>query len=411
MRSFSVNQLALAVVIAAYGSSTPVFAVENPAHIDLGPVEMTPMVSLGIGHDDNVYREGGDGVLADKSSTVYLLDASAAFKAQKGLSTYETVLTASNTRFASESDANYTDFGLTGNIHQELNSRHRLDLDFDLGRYHDAGSAISITDREAPAYTRTSGGAKYGFGGMDAKFRADFFGNINKSKYQKTNGVSEGSNRKNTEYGTTVYYRFMPKTDVLFEVKQRELDYTAEEQTGFDVNSYLLGLNWEATAKTAGYIKVGRRERDAQAAGVDTENFNGWEVGVSYMPVDRSVIQVSTSKDYGFDSENPDVNNLLFTKGTSSTVNWMHQWTAKISTNLNYTYSSDDVENRDGVLVKDRSVDQYGLSIDWNVLRNASLSLSYNNSERDESVKDAASGLSADSYKRNAYMLTGTIAL
>ncbi|WP_299734737.1 hypothetical protein [uncultured Endozoicomonas sp.] len=409
MKGFNVNHLAIAIALAGYGTNAvAATGVEDAGHIDLGPVEMTPMATLGVGHDDNVYREG-EGDLADKSSTVYKLDASAGFKAQQGLSTYETTLAAKRTSFSSQSDAGFTDFGITGKIHEDINSRNRLDVDFDLGRYHDTGSTVDgATDKSAPEYTRTKGGLKYGFGGMDAMFRADVFGNYNKQKYQKTKGIVEGSNRKTTEYGTTGYYRFMPKTDVLLEIKERKLDYTAANEDGYDVTSYLVGLNWEATGKTTGYAKFGRRERDSQVPGVKTEGFNGWEVGVSYMPVDHSVFQLSTTRDYGFDSENPDQNNTLFTKGTTSTLSWNHQWTGKISTNAGYTYTNDDIENRVGVLQKTRTVKQFNLGVDWNVMRNATVSLSYQNTDRNESAK-ASNDL--DSYKRNAYMLTGTIAL
>ncbi|MFK0573368.1 hypothetical protein, partial [Endozoicomonas sp.] len=150
-----ISKLALAVALAGYGVSA-VAAVEDAGHINLGPVEMTPMATLGVGYDDNVFKDSGnDAELADKSSTVYKLDASAAFKAQQGLSTYEATLAARNTSYSSESDANFIDYGMTGLVHQDFNSRNRLDVDFDLGRYHDAGSTINgSTNKEAPEYTR-----------------------------------------------------------------------------------------------------------------------------------------------------------------------------------------------------------------------------------------------------------------
>lgn len=409
MKGFNLNHLALAIALTGYGVTAAAAGLEDAGYINLGPVKMTPTVTAATGYDDNVYR-AGSGELAEKGSSVYKLDASAAFAAQKGLSTYETTLAAKSTSFSRESDASYIDYGLTGKLHQDFNSRNRLDADFDLGRYHDGGSTVNgATNKDAPAYTRTQGGLRYGFGSMEAVVRVDVFGNYNKQKYQTSNGSAEGSNRKTTEYGTTGYYRFMPKTDVLLEIKERKLDYTASAEDGYDVTSYLVGLNWEATAKTTGYVKVGRRERDSQTSGVKTENFNGWEVGVSYMPVNHSVFQLSTARDYGFTSENPSQNNTLFSKTTASTLSWKHQWTGKISTNASYTYTKEDIENRAGVLEKDRTINQLGLGVDWNLMRNVTVSLSYQNTDRNESVKVASA--SDDGYKRNLYMLTGTLAL
>ncbi|WP_419533024.1 hypothetical protein [Endozoicomonas sp.] len=401
-----ISKLSLAIAMAGYGM-TAMAAVEDAGHVDMGPVEVTPMATLAIGHDDNVFREG-EGTLANKSSTVMNVDASAAFKAQQGMSTYEATLAAKNTSFTSESDANFVDYGVTGLIHQEFNSRNRLDVDFDFGRYHDAGSTVDGADnKEAPEFTRTKGGLKYGFGSTEAMMRADLFGSYNKQKYQETAGEKEGSDRKTTEYGATAYYRFMPKTDALVEIKQRELDYTDEQGAGYDITSYLVGLNWEATAKTSGYAKVGRRYRDASASDVDRQGYTGWEVGVSYLPVDHSVFQLSTSRDYGLESENPQT--AEFTQGTTTGLYWTHQWTAKISTNANYSYTDEEVQNRFGVSQKDRTIHQFGLSVDWNVMRNATVSLSYENTDRDESARLV--GVDESGYKRNVYMLSGTIAL
>lgn len=409
MKGLRINQLALAVALAGYGISA-VAAVEDAGHIDLGPVEMTPMASFGVGYDDNVYRDSTTEGLADKGSAVYQLDASAAFKAQRGLSTYETTLAAKNMSFSSESDANYIDYGLTGKIFEDINSRNRLTADFDFGRYHDAGSTINgATDKEAPEYTRTQGGLTYGFGSKEAMFRVDLFGDYNKQKYQETNGTVEGNNRKTTEYGATAYYRFMPKTDALVEIKNRELNYTSSDQDGYDVISYLVGLNWEATGKTSGYAKVGRRERDSKVANVDKDSSTGWEVGVSYMPVDHSVFQLSTSRDYGFDAENPSITNQLFTDGSTYSLNWMHQWAAKISTNANYSFTKEDVVNGAGATQKDRDISGFGLSVDWNVMRNATVSLAYDYTDRDETSR--VDTVEPESYKRGVYMLTGTIAL
>lgn len=383
-------------------------AVEEPAHLDMGPVEVTPMVTLGVGHDDNVFRDNSTTGLKNKSSTVYQVDASAHFKAQEGLDRWEATLAAGHTRFASESDASYTDLGVVGDVHLEMNSRNRVDLNVDFGRYHDAGSTVAgVNNKEAPEFIRSLAGLKYGFGSMEAMFRVDLFGNLNKQTYKETDGAKEGNDRKTTEYGATAYYRFMPKTDALIEIKQRKLDYSDSAEGGYDINSYLVGLNWEATAKTTGYVKVGRRDRKAKASSVENEGYNGWEVGVSFMPVDYSVFQLSTSRDYGLESEDPQ--SADFTKGTSTALNWTHDWTGKISTRANYSHTVEDVLDILGVEQKDRTIKQLSLSVDWKVLRNATLSLSYENNDRKETVK--AVGASDGGYRRNAYMLSGTMSL
>ena len=390
-----VKKLSLAIALAGYGIGA-VAAVEDPGHIQWGAVEVTPMAKAGLGYDDNVFREGS-GSLKDKGSTVYSLEAGAEFMAQKGLSTYALNVDALSKNFTSEQDANFVDFGIGADVHQEFNSRNRLDANLAWGQYHDEGSTIDgDTNKEAPEYNRTQAGLTYGFGSTEAKARIDLFGNYDESDYKA------GGNDKNTkEYGATAYYRFMPKTDVLLEIKERKLGYSSFD--GYDITSYLVGLNWEATAKTTGYAKLGRRTRSA--VGVSNENYTGWEVGVSYMPVDRSVFQLSTSRDYGLESEDPLSND--FTKGTTTTLDWKYDATSRISTDVFYTYTNEEVQGNTGVTKKDRVINEFGLSVDWKVRRNATVSMSYTNTDRDESN----STTTENDYRRNVYMLTAELAI
>ena len=401
------SQLTIGIALAGYGLSA-VAAVEEPAHIDWGVVEVTPLAGLNIGYDDNVFRNGVTDGLKDKSSTVYELKASAEFKAQQGLNTYAATVAAKNKRFTSEQDADFTNIGLDAKVHQELNSRNRLDVDLGIGNYHDEGSTVrGTTDLSAPEYTRTTGRLVYGFGGKEAMFRADLFGGYNKQDYKTSNGLAEGNDRKTTELGATAFYRFMPKTDALVEIKQRNLDYTGVNNAGYDITSYLVGLNWDATAKTTGYAKLGRRYRDSQVSGVDTEGYTGWEVGVSYLPLEHSLIQLSTARDYGLESDNPQ--DATFTQGTSTEVSWKHGWTSRISTRVAYRYTDEEVQSANGGALKDRTVNDFGVGVEWQLRRYATLGLSWNTIDRDE--KALAAGQTPDGYSRNVYMLTAEMSL
>jgi|GEM_PF-5226156 len=397
MKRLNTLGVAVALVVASINVQA---AVEDAGHINLGPVEMTPQATLGIGYDDNVYREG-EGELANLSSIIYKLGAQAGFKAQSGLSTYAATLAVRNTSYASQSDANYLDFGLVGDVHQEFNSRNRLDFDFDVGRYHDAGNTINgAIDRAPPAYDRLKAGLMYGFGSMEARMRADLFTSFNQENYKEG-----GEDNKIIEFGGTAYYRFLPKTSALVEIKQRNLDYPDAGNAAYDITSYLVGLNWDATSKTSGYAKLGVRSRDA--AGVSRENFTGWEVGVSYLPVDYSLLQLSTVRDFGIESDDPAAAD--FTEGTTTRLSWKHQWTSKISTNVHYAFTDAQVQNNSAITQIDRQVNQYGLAINWDVLRNVSLSLSWENVNRDE--RAVAASADPDSYDRSYYLLSADIAL
>ncbi|MRI34309.1 hypothetical protein EOPP23_15065 [Endozoicomonas sp. OPT23] len=394
-----ISKLSLAIAMAGYGAAA-VAAVEDAGHVQWGALEVTPAAKLQVGYDDNLYKDDKSA----ESSTVYALGASSEFKAQKGLNEYALTLGALSKKFSQDSKHNFTDVNADFAAHQEFNSRNRLDLDLGYAIGHDENSRVNEeVDPSAPEYKKTTAGLTYGFGSTEAKMRIDLFGDYDKQDYNR----GEGQDRRIKSYGATAFYRFMPKTDLVFEVKDRQLSYTEQDSADYDVFSYLLGLNWEATAKTTGFAKLARRERTA--SGIDKESFNGWEVGVSYMPVDRSVFQLSANRDYGLESDDP--TSAAFTKSTATTLSWMYKATSKITTNVSYTLTKEDVEKA-GKVEKKRTLNDLTLSADWNVKRNVTVSLSYTNGKRDEKL---ASGADADTkakdFKRNAYMLTAELAL
>ncbi len=401
-----ISKLSLAVALAGYGVAA-VAAVEDAGHVQWGALEVTPAAKLQVGYDDNLYKEDDTETESPDSSTVYALGASSEFKAQRGLNEYALTLGALSKKFSQDSKHNFTDVNAAFAGHQEVNSRNRLDLDLGYAIGHDENSRVKeATDPSAPEYKKTTAGLKYGFGSTEAKMRFDLFGSYDKQDYKGT----EGSDRRIKEYGAAAFYRFMPKTDLVFEVKDRQLGYTnvtagADNNPDYDVLSYLLGLNWEATAKTTGFAKLARRERTA--SGIDKESFNGWEVGVSYMPVDRSVFQLSANRDYGLESDNP--TSAAFTKSTATTLSWMYKATSKITTSVAYTLTNEDVEEA-GQVQKERTLKDLTLSADWKVKRNATVSLSYTNSKRDEKAK-AGDPDDATDFKRNVYMLTAELAI
>lgn len=403
-----VSKLALAVSVGLYGSVS-VAAVEDAGSLDMGGIQVTPSVVAGVGYDDNVFRDGTTGsALKEQGSTVYTLAPSVEFKAEAGLSSYALTLDALRKQFASEDEHDFTNYKAALDLNHEFNSRNRVLFAGSFGVAHDEGSALNgAADKSAPEYKQKLAALTYGFGSKEAIARIDLFADYDAKDYDKTRGVEEGQDRTSKGFGATVYYKLMPKTDLLFEAKKRDLSYDKQDDAGYDITSYLLGLSWEATAKTSGYVKVGQRNRSSDFANVKDEDFNGWEVGVSYLPLEHSLIQLSSGRDYGLESENP--TDADFTKGTNTALTWKHDWTSKVSTNLGYSYTDDDVETANGVTTKERTVKTFTAGVSWMAARNLTVSLDWENTKRDEKEKQLNVG--EDDYKRNVYMLKAELAL
>ncbi|WP_281648194.1 outer membrane beta-barrel protein [Parendozoicomonas sp. Alg238-R29] len=389
MQRLSINGMTgMVALCAAMGTHAAVVA---PASVQIGGVHLVPSLKSALSHDDNVYRDR-----TEQSSKVLNINPSLDIRAAKGADTYSLLLEADANRYFSERDADYTDYKAALTTHNEFNSRNRLDTTLRIGEINDAGSKRTA-DNKTPEYIGKAADIVYGFGSLEAKARVDVFGGVEAKNYKK----STGSDTRTNYYGATAYYRLMPKTDVLFEVKQRDLEYKNVNDGGFNVTSYLVGVNWDATAKTSGFAKFGRRYRDAEASGVSDESYTGWEVGVSYKPLSYSLIQLSTGRDYGLDAEDPSSNS--FTKGTNLTLSWQHDWSSRLTSNVSWSRVAEEVENQNGQTRKDRDTDTINLGLSWEVKRWLSVSAGFTRFVGDDDVK--AVGVTDDSYDRNVYTI------
>ena len=400
------NRIALAVMAASSVAAVPaaMASTDGPASVRMGVIEVTPTVKTTAGYDDNVYREGknADKAVSEKGSKFLTIAPSVDFRAISGLNEYGITLDAKKVDFSSESAANYTDYGISADMTHEFTARNRIALDGEFAKKHDAGSYLSTTKREPYEYTLKRAAGVYGLGAKTATMHFDLFANYAAKDYEKAVDIKDNTSK---EYGATAYYKVMPKTDLLLEAKKRNLDYDNARNSGYDITSYLVGASWEATAKTTGYAKFGRRTRSADAAGVKDENFNGWEVGISYLPMPYSLIQLSTTRDYGLETENTETND--FTKGTTTRLDWKHDWTPLLTSRFYGSYTSQDVVNSGGKTQKDRTIKGYGLGMDYKVARWVTVSLDYNHTKRDEKVKVGTK----DNYSRNVYMLSASFSL
>ena len=415
--TFYLHTLALAILVSAYSTSTQA-EVEDPGRISWGLVEVTPLVDMTLGHNSNVYRKGNNSLskLKNKSSMVMSLAPSAEFYLAQGLSEYVLTLSAKKQHYNSESDADFLDYGADVEVYQYINSRNRFMLTGGYGVYHDAGTARGgYDDREAPEYEHKKLGLIYGLGGEETIGRFDFFGSYDAKDYDsfRLNGIKtdSGKDRATKEYGSFFYYQLMPKTDALLEIKKRTIGYddVSGKDPDFDITSYLVGLEWEATAKTSGFVKLGRRHRSSDIDAVDSENYTGWELGVSYQPLEHSVIQVSSGRDYGLESDDPTT--ASFTKGTSSSITWTHTWTSKITTRLGFSRGDDDIINDTGTTTKSRITETWSAGLDWALRHNMAVGVDWQVTDKNEDLKNGITGVTDDTYKQNSFMVSLSLAI
>ncbi len=383
--------------------SVPTLA-NDPGYVDLNGVQFTPKLITSIAYDDNVFREDNS---VRRSSGVFIINPSAEFKIISGESEYALIFAGVSEKHDDVKDADYNDVSVTADIYHELNSRHRLNMELMAGWLHDSNS-MDIKGHP-PAYDGAAADVRYGFGAIGGPGQIDLFASIENKDYKRpvTSSVNEGKDSSETYYGGTFSLRLMPKTRALIEVSKRELRYTKIDDSGFEITSYMTGLNWDVTAKTNGYMKFGRRSRKTDVSGDSVEYYNAWSGGLSYQPYPYSLIQLATSRDYQL--ETGDTSESNFTRGDSIELTWEHEWSDRVRTASSLAFIDQDVQNLHGETLKARDVQLLGLSIDWDIRRWMTFSARYAYENRNEHAK--VEGVTISEYSRNLYTLAMTVTL
>jgi hypothetical protein len=395
---FPVKTLAAAMLMAGSGSALAIEA----ASMDLGGVHFTPVLKLSESYDDNFRATGGAG---EQSSWITTINPSFELAARDRLNVYKLTYSFNSDTFHSSHNDNNIDHHLDLDAHMEFNSRNRLTLNAGYDKVEDvAGTEVNgINDK----YHTYNIGGVYGFGAEAAMMQFELGANQQWLRYdnnQMLNGslVNADKERDTTTLTGTAYYRVAPKTRALFEMRYNDYEY---QQTGSTLDSdamaYLLGLTWDATAKTSGTAKLGYSKKKFDAAGREDVSGSIWEVGVNWQPRTYSAFSLNTRRSMEEGSQNAE--DAIDTTRTS--LNWNHAWTSRISSDVGYTYMEEDYEYTGANSRKDET-HEFALGMNYELRRWVDVGMGYKYQD-----VESNNGVPADTYDRNIFMLKLTMGL
>ena len=187
------------------------------------------------------------------------------------------------------------------------------------------------------------------------------------------------------ELGFRFLYRIMPKTQLVFELRDANYDYRAAN-SGLDSTErrYLIGANWTATAATSGSLRVGRTVRDYREF---RSGFSGlsWEAAINWKPLTYSRFDFTTSR-----GVTDPVSSLIQTNYVLTTaygVKWTHDWKSHLRSELGWSQLRSDYDETGATQRKDRvNIYQFGVYYDFR--RWMSLGLEFNQGRRDSNDPD-----------------------
>lgn len=352
-------------IIFTLFSATALFGTANAqssASIDLGGFDFYPSMKTEFGHDDNVLRDNDNEVESWKSTYAPELILVNSY----GLNKIQAGYRLEHGKYHSSQADNYTDhlFNLTGYF--EFDVRHRLSVEAIYKDDHDERGTVftigqgNIID-EPDQYKSSQVDMTYSYGALTSKGRLDFNVGYGTVDYDIDTPIYRSRDRNATTLAGTFYYNIMPATDLTLDVIYNDIDYDFALDPASPLDSEevrtLVGVEWDTTAKTTGYFKIGHRQKEfddgtrADFSGLD------WRIGVTWNPRTYSTVDFTT---FTTTNETNGVGDFIDTQTYQLT--WDHEWLDRVSTTVKTFYSEDEYTGSNATRIDDNFTAMFSLN-------------------------------------------------
>ncbi len=403
MMRTAIKALPSAVILTAGLFQQQAAVALEPANLQWGPVYLTPTLDLETFYTDNLWLTDSN----EKDTWATVITPRVQAWMQNGPSDYSLGFQARDSSYHSSGDDDYTDYTTNLDIHQEFNVRNALNL---FGEYYDGheergtgfieGELSLITDRPVE-YERTTFGGDYTYGSTAGRGRINLAARSAEFQYQNFREFTRFYDRTEDTLDGTFFWKVAPRTDALMEVRAIDNDYDQRDPAdpagtlSNDEMNYLLGVAWEATARTSGHIKLGMYDREYDSSARNDEDGFLWEVGVEWTPRTYARVELNTRRFYQATNGLGDGINTR-----EATLGWNHAWNERSRTRLSWDFARDDYEG------SDRNDDTYGIEAryDYAFRRWVDLGVGYRYEDRD-------SGLDFYDYDENLFFLEARLSL
>ncbi len=370
--------------------------------IDLGGFELIPALTATLSHNDNVTRSSTD----EQSSYTSVISPEVILLNNFGTNTLQFGYRLSRGDYFSSDADDYTDHFLSASLEYEINSKNRFETGFYFEDGHDErGTVFSIGRGESLSspdqFKQNEFDFVYTYGSLNATARFDVSLNRLALDYDINTPEYLVRDRVLVDFGGAFYYRIGSATDLVINLNHTDINYDFDADPAVPLDSrsktILIGAEWEATAATSGYAKIGYQRKEFDAP--DRSDFSGarWAVGVEWQPIERAVIGVSSNADTR--ETNGEGN---FIRSKDATLSWDHQWLERISTRASVSVGSDTYEGE--VDPRKDDIQRLKFSATYQFRRWLSFQAAYQFDERD-------SNREIIDYNRNLFSISTRVTL
>ena len=327
----------------------------DPASIKLDPFAITPWVNLTSGSDDNVSLAPS----VKTRSNYTMFNPSLAVELKGGTQSYTALYSGSFVRYASSSLDNYNDNSLAFDAENSWATRFNTLLHLDYSKGHDGRNSL-VVGRNVELWHNSGLRAMARYGAKGAQGQIEVEAGLNKKRYETNQATMSFFDVDTQNLAASYFHRVGAGTQALVQVRDLRLSYLLSPLSSSVERRYLVGAQWEATAKTTGSFKIGKLTKSFNAGTVPSHSAVTWEGEVRWTPLTYSSLDFIVNK---ATNESSGIGNFMTTRQES--LAWNHDWSSRVRTTLTLGSGKDSYQ---GVAQED-SRSNYGVKASYGIQR------------------------------------------
>lgn len=346
-----------AITMAIFGVlfAGSAFSAEfEPMSANLGGFEVTPSLGLTLGRDSNVGLSNG----AQTATNFTMLNPRLSIGLPTHGQLYGLNYAGVFTRYTGSKTDNFNDHKFRLYADNVWSARVNSNLNVDYIKGHDGRNALLFNNKELWHSTGLSAMGHYGAEGAQGQFEVAV-GQMQKRYDTNNSGATQLYNNNQTDLSGTFLYRVAPATQMFIEASNVKFSYLqAHPTTNLDSTqqAYMVGVKWDATAKTTGSAKFGTMKKTFSLGQLPSATTAVWDAKIKWAPKTYSTIEASLAQkanEYG------GLGSFILSRDTDLT--WVHSWTSYVTSSLKFGDGTDTFKS--SARVDKRQV--YGLGLTY----------------------------------------------
>jgi hypothetical protein len=354
-------------------------------------LNIIPTLGLSVGYDDNITRAN----IEEIDSFFYMISPAIRVELPSDRSILAMTAAADVIRYTDSKIDNSDNWYVRGDWAWDPSTRQDFNLFAQYGEGTDArGTGRRQGDNgllpfDPDDWKRFDYGGIWRYGAVGARGKLDVVAGATDLEYTNNRDRTYLLDRDWYYVGGTFYWRVAPKTSALAQVIYTDIDYDVADSDS-EETSWLLGMTWEASARTSGTIRYGNQKKKFDNP--ELEDYNGptWIAAASWRPRTYSMFTLTTTRR----TQEPDGDGDYVLRKDISLA-WVHDWASRFGTVVEVGYGEDDYRP-DG-----RTDDLFYWSVGGRYMFNPHFRFgaSIQGYDRDSDIEEY-------DYKRHIYMLT-----